>query len=135
MKALLKMPDVSKLAERYQTAAEEMDAVAEECVSLGADHLLERFRARLEEHRRTGAAVESLVRKPLVREGNRVSIDVGAFYDKEHRQGFLHALYQEYGTPTFEKDPWLRPEVDGARTELNKKYRAVFKRHGYGEVK
>lgn len=135
MKAMIKMPDFAALAEKYQTAAADLDAAAEECVDKAADHMLERFKARLEAHKRSGDALNSMQRKPIVREGNRVSIDIGTFYVKEHRQGFMHALYQEFGSPTFKKDPWLRPEVDAAGPDLKKIYRAVFERYGYGGMK
>jgi len=129
MGSYIRQPDLNKLLERYEGISSDLGDVALECVQAGSQQLYDEFREGLEKHRRTGAGVRSLKMCEPVSDGTRVSGEVGTFYDSDERFGFLHTIYQEYGSPRFPADPWCRPVCDKAKTTLGKVYRKILKEH------
>lgn len=110
-----------------------MEAAAVECVDAAQDIVLEDQRERLERHRRTGDAVRALQKKPVKRKGTEFSGEVGTFTKSRQDKnfaGFLHSRMQEYGTPTFPADPWLRPSVEENGGRIRGKWREILKRWG-----
>ena len=123
----VKLPDFSKLLERYDGVSSKVDEVAERCVEEGSEWLMSRLRAGLERHRRTGAAVSTLTVKPMSKSGTEYSVEVGAFADGGRLDGYMHAVWQEFGSPRFRADPWIRPVSAEAKRELPKRWRAIMK--------
>ena len=126
MSAYIKQPDFGKLLDKFDGIGEKVEEVAAECCRQGSDFLYTEFQTGLARHRRTGAAMASLVRKPVSNAGNTFSTEVGSFYDSGQRAGFMHALYQEYGTPRFRADPWQRPAADKAKSTLPRLWRQIM---------
>lgn len=126
-KARFVLPNLNKMLEQYQGASSRVDEVARECIEQGMEYMYVEMALRLAEHQRTGRALKSLKRKPINREGTIYSSSVGVYFDAEDNGGYMHAVYQEYGTPTFKKDPWLRPVMDAAPKHLKNIYADIIR--------
>lgn len=125
-KARFQLPDLNKIIDSNELAGNRVEEAAEACVESAGRYLYEEMSARLAAHKRTGRALESLERKPTDKQGAVYTSQVGAFFNAENG-GFMHAVFQEYGTPTFPKDPWLRPVMDNAPKALKKIYTDIIR--------
>lgn len=91
-----------------------------------ADWLEKEFRRKLEPHRskinKAGYIhAADFIRRRKVQNG----VEVGVFCDEKYTpaelQALLHSRFQEYGTPTFTKDPWFRPAMNKLKNGQFKK--------------
>jgi hypothetical protein len=89
---------------------------------------LERHSKKDAEHpRRTGAAVNEMRVSKIELDGNTTRGSVGMYYATAS-PGFFHALYQEFGSPTFTKDPWMRPAIENTAAAIRRKWREIIQK-------
>jgi HK97 gp10 family phage protein len=80
-------------------------------------------------HIRTGKVYEAIEITDIKQDGNFIYTEVGINEEKA-KEGAWVAVFQEYGTPTFKKDPFIRPAFDNNRSKVRSIQRNVLKRWG-----
>lgn len=131
--------DSKKLSRQFGRMAEgirriDIDAAVMEALDEVANVLLAEMHKGVERHRDTGHAYDAIERTEVQRAGNYAWVEVGAIHIRaEHKDGF-HVIYQEYGSPTFAADPWLRPVMEN-KALVRKTVMAVFERWKIPNVK
>ena len=128
MKATLNIPALERLIDDNRKAIDDLDATAVECVRVGLNIQRAAIEEGLDRHRWTGKALEGIHVNPVERNGNVVSGTLGQYFGLD-KEAFMHALYQEYGSPTFKADPWLRPAIDSTKPLIRKVWRGIIKKH------
>lgn len=104
-----------------------------EAIEEGQRQLYDEYKDGLERHNKNDLTIDSLEIKPVIRDGNIISGEVGSFMEK-NKAGFWHARYQEYGAKTkkgvvtFVADPWKRPADDAIRKKFSKIAKDILKR-------
>lgn len=71
-----------------------------------------------ERHKRTGDVYEAIEMEPTQKSGNTFSVEIGINLDK-HPEA-IHAVFQEYGAPTFPADPFIRPAFDNNKAKIKR---------------
>lgn len=128
----MKVPNFEKICEKYNAAGDGVLQVAVNTANRTADWALAEMKAKLEPHKRTGAALEACIKSNLEVGVSTVSVTVGVQDTKGNRQAFLHGVWQEYGSPTFQKDPWFRPVQDRMRSQINRIAKEEMEAAGFG---
>lgn len=82
-----------------------------------------------EPHRRTGKVVEAIEISDIKQDGNFIYAEIGINEEKAKDGGWV-AVFQEYGSPTFKKDPFIRPAFDNNKSRVKSIQRSVLKRWG-----
>ena len=127
MRASYWAPDLNKYIGEFAMVIDDLDAAAVECVETGQQIQYDAMIANLEKHKDTGAALEALEKKSIIVEGNQVTANTGMYFS-EGSPGFFHAQWQEYGSPTFKADPWLRPAIDNTKATIRRTWKGIVQR-------
>lgn len=120
----MKLPDLEAFTSNLSEVVDELQSAAVECVEAGLEIQRAEMTKGLERHRDSGAAADAEKQIRMLQEGNIVEGAVGLRFPDD--EGYFHALYQEYGSPTFDKDPWLRPAVDGTKGRIRKRWKEIL---------
>jgi HK97 gp10 family phage protein len=73
----------------------------------------------------TGATLKGLNLSDVQQDVNRFYVDVGI--DSSQEYNAWHAVFVEYGTPTFAADPGIRPAFESNKARVRKIQRDVLK--------
>ncbi len=125
------LPNFNAIVNDYQAIADELDDAAYECIETAQSIQYDAMIEGLSRHRKTGGAMRALRKKPIRREANRTYTDLGIDLQGGNDGEFWGALAQEYGTPHFKKDPWMRPAIDNSKAKIEAAWRSIFARRGY----
>lgn len=112
--------------------------VAIEAVNASTEPIHQEMRARAYPHRRTDAVYDSITKTEARIDGDIVSaeIGVGASEGKSaagapsapHSQAW-HGVFQEYGSPTFPADPFVRTSFKNNRIKVKQLQKAIFNKY------
>jgi predicted nucleic acid-binding protein len=131
-KAKWNLPDFNGVICEYEAKAAELDDAAYECVEKAQEIQYNAMLDGLRRHRKTGASMKALRKRPIERDANRTYTDLRIELHKGGEDdGFWGAVAQEYGTKRFTKDPWMRPAIDKSKAKIEAAWRAIFARRGY----
>ncbi len=123
---------IMKSVNRYVENISKIDTNAAVAAALdeAADILLEQMQEAVYKHHRKENAYKSIKRTEVEIHGNYISVEVGALFIRSVDKKGFHVIYQEYGSPTFAADPWLRSTLEKSRTQIKATIIAVMK--GWG---
>ena len=131
-KSLFKMPDFDKFVAQTEAAKDKIDEIAAACVADARDIQYDAMMDGLARHRKTGASMAALTKTEVKQDGNRFTADIVLEGDaKNNMDGFWGAWMQEYGSPRFAKDPWMRPAIDNSKPRIKAAWMARFEKAGY----
>lgn len=108
----------------------DIDAAVVESLEIIGEQMLLDMQEGVARHQRTGKAYSALKMKPVVSAGNYHSVEVGAMDIRGADKDGFHIIYQEYGSPTFPADPWLRPAMEKLKKYKDKIIKQVMKIRG-----
>ena len=127
---------LDKYLEKIEAAGNSIDDTVAKAAREAAPTVLEKMKLGASRHRKgtgiygTDKVYDTLASGHVVHEGNYTYIQVGI--DLEKHPEAMHAVFQEYGdghSPEF-PDPFVRPAIDGSRTEVKRIMRNVLKKGG-----
>jgi HK97 gp10 family phage protein len=124
-----KLTGVEEYLKKINEAGNNIDNAVKEAIKESAQPILEDMKAGAERHKRTGAVVEAVEVTEIKQDGNFIYVEIGVNEEKA-KAGAWHAVFQEYGSPTFEKDPFIRPAFDNNKNDVKKIQRKVLKKWG-----
>lgn len=131
--ANIQLPNLENLALSYQVDIDRVEQVAVESLQDLCRIAEDEMRAGLARHKDTGNGMDSL-NLQVIPITNGIICELGAYYTHHSRSedGFYHALFQEYGSPTTVKDPWFRPAADKLKKDWKKAVRKALDEMGKG---
>lgn len=140
-KGVFKIPNFNAFIADTNAKKEDLDVLAERCITAAQGIQFAAMRAGLARHKRTGAALKALQKNPVQRDGNRTFAETGITLEGTRAtdmNGFWAAWFQEYGAARhdsgkvlFKADPWLRPAIDGSKSQIKAAWKKIFTRAGY----
>jgi HK97 gp10 family phage protein len=95
-------------------------------INYATDDIKDEMQAGADPHILTRAVWDAIEKKDAKQDGNYISGEVGVNPDKS--PGAWHAVFQEYGAPTFPADPFIRPAFEKKR--VRKLLRKILKQEG-----
>lgn len=132
--AKIQLPNLENLALSYQVDIDRVEQVAVESLQDLCRIAEEEMRAGLKRHEaETGNGVKSL-QLHIEHIPNGIVCQLGSFMTGGSRseEGYFHAFFQEYGSPTTVKDPWFRPAADKLKKDWKKAVRKALDEMGKG---
>lgn len=106
-----------------------IDDAVKEAIKESAQPIVKEMKEGAERHRRTGKVADAIEVTNIKQDGNFIYVEIGVDRDKAWK-GAWHAVFQEYGSPTFPKDPFIRPAFDNNKSNAKSIQRKVLKKWG-----
>lgn len=114
---------------KIQQVGNNIDDAVKEAVEESGKPITNDIKSGAERHRRTGAVVEAIEQSEAKQNGNFIYTEIGVNEEKA-KAGAWHAVFQEYGSPTFPSDPFIRPSFDNNKSNVKSIQRKVLKKWG-----
>ena len=114
--------------QRVQATGRSVDGAVKMAVRESSEIVYDAMRDGARPHIRTGAVYDAIQLDGAHQSGNYIFCGVGV--DTEEHPEAIHAVFQEYGAPTFPADPFIRPAFDDNKRKVVKKQREVLIREG-----
>lgn len=124
---------LSKMAD--DVAEIDIDGAVVEALDEIGDTMLTDMQEAVARHRKEGRAYRAVKKLPVDSAGNYHQVEVGAMDIRKGDQDGFHVIYQEYGSPTFPADPWLRPAMERMKKYKDKILQGKIKLKAVGNVK
>ena len=129
MRAKIDIKGFDEYFEQLKKLGGDVETAGVECVEAGVDILYQEMHKRIARHKDSGAELASLVKEPVKNYSGYIHGFAGTVKDR-NPEGFMRSVYQEFGSPTFSKDPWLRPAEQAAKRKYTKRCEEILKKHG-----
>lgn len=124
----LQAAGIEEYLQRIAQLGKDVDEAVKMAVNESAEIIYDAMRKGAEQHIRTAAVYDAIELIPATQSGNEISAAVGIDTVK-HPQA-IHGVFQEYGSPHFPADPFIRPAFDNNKSKAKKKQREVLIREG-----
>jgi HK97 gp10 family phage protein len=111
---------------KVEAAGRDVVQATKHAINESTDYAQKEMVRGAEKHRRTGAVVEAIEAQSAKQDGNFIYGMVGVNTEKHPKA--WHAVFQEYGAPTFPADPFIRPALN--KNKLRAIQRKALKREG-----
>lgn len=129
IRGTFKLTGVEEYLKKVQSAGNNIENAVKEAIKESAKPVLDDMKNGAERHRRSGEVVEAIEQSEVKQEGNFIYTEIGVNEDKA-KEGAWVAVFQEYGSPTFPKDPFIRPAFDNNKSKVKSIQRKVLKKWG-----
>jgi HK97 gp10 family phage protein len=131
IRGTFKLTGLEEYAKKIQEAGGNIDEAVKEAIKKSAKPILDDMKKGAEPHsiKYTGKVLESLEISDIHQDGNFIYAEVGV-NEEMAKDGAWVAVFQEYGSPTFSKDPFIRPSFDNNKLKVKKIQRTVLKKWG-----
>jgi phage protein, HK97 gp10 family len=128
LKSLVSLKGLDEYLERVAQAGENIESATAKAVDAGASVFQEGMLARAPE--KTGELKRHLVKIGPDKDGNYISVKVGAFNVQRNTKGSSYIFYQEMGSAHNPPHPFIRPAFDEDKRKANAVMKEVLKEEG-----
>lgn len=129
IRGTFKLTGIEEYLKKVEASGNNIEDAVKEAIKESAEPILTEMKEKAAPHFRTGKVFESLEISQIHQNGNFISVEVGVNKEKA-KEGAWTAVFQEYGSPTFPKDPFLRPSFDNNKSKVRSIQRKVLKKWG-----
>jgi HK97 gp10 family phage protein len=129
IRGTFKLTGLEEYLAKIQNAGNDIEGAVKEAMVESAKPVLDDMSAGAMRHIRTGKVVEALEISSVNQEGNYIFVEVGV-NEQKAKEGAWVAVFQEYGAPTFPKDPFIRPAFDNNALNVRSIQRKILKKWG-----
>lgn len=142
LRGTFKLTGVEEYLKKVQEAGNNIDDAVKEAIKESAKPILDEMKSGASRHgigehttpkgytyKRTGEVLDSLEITDIKTDGNFIYAEVGVNEEKA-KEGAWVAVFQEFGSPTFPADPFIRPAFDNNKSRVKSIQKGVLKRWG-----
>lgn len=119
---------IEEYLEQIKKAGGNIDETVSKAIEESAKPVYEDIRTWAERHKMTGETLEGIDISEVQQDGDKFFIEVGV--NTEKSKNAWHAVFVEYGTPTQNADPGIRPAFDNNKSKVKKIQRQILKQGG-----
>lgn len=127
LKGRFQLSGVEEYLKRIQNVGNNIDDAVKEAIEESVKPIVKDMEAKAAPHIRTGVVFNAISSDMPIQSGNYIYAVVGVISEEP---GAWTAVFQEYGSPTFKKDPFIRPAFDNNASKVKSIQRKVLKRWG-----
>ena len=125
IRGTFKLTGLEEYLKKVQKAGNSIDDAVREAIKESVKPIVNDIKAGAERHRRTGDVADSIGSDMPIQSGNYIYAVIGVISDEPRA---WTAVFQEYGSPTFPKDPFIRPAFDNNKNQVKSIQRKVLKK-------
>lgn len=107
---------IEEYLDKIKKAGRSVDETVKQAIQESAKPIYEDIKAWAEKHRRSGDVSEGINVSEVQQEGFNFFVEVGV--DTNKSPNSWHAVFTEYGTPTQDADPGIRPAFSSNKSKV-----------------